>query len=323
MSRHPMRILLALDPFEKHLRPPESEIREWRRWFSESGAYVEAVHVIPWDPEPSEAAEHHKKAFDRLQALIEDWGMDGWVNPSVIQDRFGGRNGAVETLVEVIGMRSIDLVMMASRGRRWVSRMVLGSFSERLLLESPVPVLFLGTRAIVTELPPTVLFPTDFSVSSRAAFEVFVEQVRTFGAEMLLLHVEQYPGLITGYSLTGVGAYLPEVYWKIQKESSISEGESWVEYAKKQGVRAKFLMEECGSAPEAVILRTAFDHGVRLIGVASVRSEFEKLILGSISTRLFRWSRMNVWVLGPGAYGAILAHSSPQTSPGASPAPPS
>ncbi len=323
MSSHPMRILLALDPFEKHLSLPESEIREWRRWFTDSGASVEAVHVIPWDPDPSEAAERHKKAFDRLQTWIQDWGMDGWVSPSIIQDRFGGRNGAVDTLIEVIGMRSVDLVMVASRGRRWVSRMVLGSFSERLLLESPVPVLFLGARAMVSEHPPTVLFPTDFSLASRAAFEAFVEQVHPLGAEVLLLHVEQYPGLINGYSLTGIGAYLPEVYWKIQKESSISEGEIWVEYAKKRGLKARFLLEECGSEPETVIMRTALEYGVRLIGVASVRSEFEKLVLGSISTRLFRWSRMNVWVLGPGAYGAILAQSSPRTSPGASPAPPS
>jgi nucleotide-binding universal stress UspA family protein len=318
-----MRILLALDPFEKHMSLPESEIHEWRRWFTDSGAVVEAVHVVPWDPDPSDAAERHKKAFDRLQVWIEDWGMEEWVTPFVIQDRFGGRNGAVDTLIEVIEMRAVDLVMVASRGRRWVSRMVLGSFSERLLLESPVPVLFLGSRAIVSENPPTLLFPTDFSLASRAAFEVFVEQVLPLGAEVILLHVEQYPGLISGYSLTGVGAYLPEVYWKIQKEASISEGEVWVDYAKKKGLQARFILEECGSEPEAVIMRTAFEHGVRLIGVASVRSEFEKLILGSISTRLFRWSRMNVWVLGPGAYGAILAQSAHGTSPGASPAPPS
>ena len=323
MSRPPMRILLALDPFEKHLKLPDSEVQEWRHWFADSGAHLEAVHVIPWDPEPSDAAEHYKSAFDRLQALIEDWGMSGWVSPSIIPGRFGGRNGAVDTLIEVIGMKSIDLVMVASRGRRWVSRMVLGSFSERLLLESPVPVMFLGKHPVVSELPPTLLFPTDFSPPSRAAFEMFVGQVRHFGAEILLLHVEQYPGLITGYSLSGVGAYLPEVYWKIQKESSISEGEVWVDFAEKHGVKAKFILEECGSAPEAVIQRTALEHGVRMIGVASVRSEFEKLILGSISTRLFRWSRMNVWVLGPGAYGAILAQSSSRSSPGASPAPPS
>jgi len=323
MSSHPMRILLALDPFEKHMSLPESEIHEWRRWFTDSGAVVEAVHVIPWDPDPSEVAERHKKAFDRLQAWIEDWGMEDWVTPFIIQDRFGGRSGAVDTLIEVIGMRSVDLVMVASRGRRWVSRMVLGSFSERLLLESPVPVLFLGARAMVSEHPPSVLFPTDCSLASRTAFEAFVEQVRPLGAEVILLHVEQYPGLISGYSLTGVGAYLPEVYWKIQKESSISEGELWVEVAKKKGLQARFILEECGSEPETVIMKTALEYGLRLIGVASVRSEFEKLVLGSISTRLFRWSRMNVWVLGPGAYGAILAQSAHGTSPGASPAPPS
>jgi nucleotide-binding universal stress UspA family protein len=323
MSSSPMRILLALDPFERHLRPHDSEILEWKRWFADSGAVVEAVHIIPWDPEPSDAAERHKRSFDRMQALIEDWGLEGWVGWSVIVDRYGGRTGAVDTLVEVIGMKSIDLVLVASRGRRWMSRMVLGSFSERLLLESSVPVLFLGTRPVVSELPPTLLYPTDFSPASRAGFEAFVEQTRRLDSEIIILHVVQYPGLIAGYSLTGVGAYLPEVYWKIQKESSISEGESWVEFAKSHGVKARFLLEECGTSPESVILRTALEYGVRLIGVASVRSEFEKLVLGSISTRLFRWSRMNVWVLGPGAYGAILARSPTLSSPGAAPAPPS
>jgi nucleotide-binding universal stress UspA family protein len=322
MSRSPMRILLALDPYEKHSRPHESEIRDLKRWFADSGSTLEAVHVIPWDPEDSDAAERYKKAYDRLTGLIEEWGMGGWVTPSVIQDRFGGRDGAVDTLVADIEMKSVDLVMVASRGRRWMSRMILGSFSERLLVESPVPVLFLGTRPVVTELPPTLLFPTDFSTASRAAFEAFVGQVKPLDAEILLLHVEQYPGLITGYGLTGVGAYLPEVYWKIQKESSISEGQCWVDYANSRGVKARFLLEECGSNPESVILKTAIEQGVRLIGVASVRSEFEKLVLGSISTRLFRWSRMNVWVLGPKAFGVILAQRSVGPSLESSASPP-
>lgn len=310
MSRFPMRILLALDPFEKHSKPHESEIQDLKRWFADSGSTLEAVHVIQWDPESSDAAERYKKSYDRLTGLIEDWGMSGWVTPSVLQDRFGGREGAVDTLVAHIEMKSVDLVLVASRGRRWMSRMILGSFSERLLVESPVPVLFLGTRPVVTELPPILLFPTDFSPASKAAFSVFVAQVKPLDAEILLLHVEQYPGLITGYGLTGVGAYLPEVYWKIQKESSISEGETWVEYARNNGVRARFLLEECGSNPESVILKIAVEQGVRLIGVASVRSELDKLVLGSISTRLFRWSRMNVWALGPRAYGVILAQRS-------------
>jgi hypothetical protein len=103
-------------------------------------------------------------------------------------------------------------------------------------------------------------------------------------------------------SLTGVGAYLPEAYWKVMKESLISEGEAWVKIASEQGIRGRAIVEEGVGDVVSSIRRIAEVEHASLIGLASVRNEFQKVVMGSISTQLFRSHAHSVWVCGPKAF---------------------
>lgn len=310
------KIVLAIDPFERGHRLRSGMFSELLEGIKGEPVRLEVVYVRPSFPDPVFDAEEHKQAYDRLVAWVGDAGLGDRVGLEIIRDRFGGRGGGVRTLVEYLRGSGADLVLVSSRGRHWMSRMVLGSFAESLLLRSPIPVLFLGRSPIGFEQKPLFLYPTDFSAASKRGFLLFVRQIRFLDPELLILHVEQYPGLITGYSLTGVGAYLPEVYWKIQKESSLSEGELWAGLAQEAGVSARFLLEECGASAAHSIERVAQEQSVSLIGLVSVRSDLDRLLLGSISTRLFRASRIHVWVLGPTAEEMIrIREAEPQVKP--------
>lgn len=52
-----------------------------------------------------------------------------------------------DAIVDEIGRRNADLVVMGSHGRRGVSRLMLGSDAERVLRTAPVPVLVVPAPA--------------------------------------------------------------------------------------------------------------------------------------------------------------------------------
>lgn len=62
--------------------------------------------------------------------------------------RFGD---IAEEIVNVAVQEECDLVIMASRGRGWLARMVSGSMSEKIAREAPCPVVTIQPSAVVHE----------------------------------------------------------------------------------------------------------------------------------------------------------------------------
>ncbi len=302
MSGKQMKILLAIDPFEKKFKPSRAALIDLHQWVKRFAGRVEAVYVLSESDQDPRFNQTYTHAYDQLKKVVDDLHFGIPVPTKVIWDNKRDSHHASNALLEHAKLMGADLILVSSRGRKWMSRMVLGSFAENLMLKSPVPILFFGLAPILHSGFHRVMFPTDFSPASKIAFKQFLNQVKAFDPDLLILNVEQYPGIISGYSLTGVGAYLPEVYWKIQKEASISEGEAWVDEAARAGVRARFLVEECGTEVASIIKRVADQESIALIGLASVRTELDRLIMGSVSTQLFRSSKYSVWVFGPHAF---------------------
>jgi nucleotide-binding universal stress UspA family protein len=57
-------------------------------------------------------------------------------------------NNVADQLVEIIVQQSVDMVVLASRGRSGVARWLLGSVAQRVLERSPVPVMVVPAREI-------------------------------------------------------------------------------------------------------------------------------------------------------------------------------
>lgn len=92
---------------------------------------------------------------------------------------------------------AFDLVVMGTRGRTGLSRVVLGSVAEKVIRHAPCPVLATRER---TEVPPfrNILCPIDFSDSSRHAIELAATLVEPSGAGITLLHVLDLPVTYSG-----------------------------------------------------------------------------------------------------------------------------
>lgn len=122
-------------------------------------------------------------ARDVLQRRCESLG----VSHTVVVEREASAEGA---LLGFIRRTQPDLVVMATHGRAGLSHLLLGSVTERIVLNAFRPVLCLRPPACGSALAyRRVLVPTDLSLASRLAFPMAALFARTFGAQVLALHV--------------------------------------------------------------------------------------------------------------------------------------
>jgi nucleotide-binding universal stress UspA family protein len=295
------RVLLAIDPFEKRLKPSRLAMTELRYWARKLGATVEAVYVLAESDQYPLFNQSYTRAYDFLKARIREMDLGIEVELRVLWDREGWVHHPAEILANHAEESNADLILVSSHGRRWFSRMVLGSFAEKLLSLASIPVLFFGHLPDPHESLRRMMFTTDFSDSSRLAFEWFLEQVKPISPEVIVFHAAHYPNLITGMTLTGVGAYLPEEYWKVMKESLYHEGENWVKIGESHGLRTRSLISEGVGDIAGSILRVAREERISVIGLSSFRSDLQKVFFGSVSNHVFRDHHHSVWICGPKA----------------------
>jgi nucleotide-binding universal stress UspA family protein len=112
-------------------------------------------------------------------------------------------------VVDLIRATVPDLVVMATHGREGLAHLFLGSVTEKVVQHGHRPVLCVRRRP--QEGAPRyrrILVPTDLSPASRRAFPLAALLARTFGAEVLALHVVPDRSLV---SLSGIPAPLPPV----------------------------------------------------------------------------------------------------------------
>ena len=102
------------------------------------------------------------------------------------------QGGIYETLDRVVKEHKADLLVVGTRGRSRIGKLLLGSSAESIFRQAPCPVLTVGPRNandIPPEGPRKILFCTGFSQHSLAAGKLALRLAERQGAELILLHV--------------------------------------------------------------------------------------------------------------------------------------
>jgi len=187
------RIVVATD-FSDASYGAVNYAKQLARYFS---AKVLLVHVIDMmrsvqenglpgmsPPERIDAAE------EELQKVAEGLSFDG------VRCAMTVRVGTIrEVISNLIEERDADLLVIGTRGKGFKNGEGLGSVAEMLLRAVSCPVLTVARQvrqdACEATHPRSVLFPTEFSETSRAALAYTECLARHIGGRLLLLHVDE------------------------------------------------------------------------------------------------------------------------------------
>jgi nucleotide-binding universal stress UspA family protein len=229
---------------------------------------------------------------DELRAFVADAGCD---RPGVSVLTTVG--DAVNGILERAKQDSSDLIVMGTRGRSGVARLVLGSVTERVVRQSMCPVMTIPPAAHAdapTELErfDPVLCASDFSPSCRMALDLALSVAQEADARLILLHALQVPQVESGrvpmpravndvmdtfeirrQALARLERGLPsDAVFRCRPESLVVEGD-----------------------PADAILRVAHNENAKLIVMGvQARSAIDRLLFGSITRGVMQAARCPV-----------------------------
>jgi nucleotide-binding universal stress UspA family protein len=148
--------------------------------------YVRRTDQLTSAPEQWPATAELTHVERELKALLE--GNPGIDSEALIKD--GALWNSVESTIEA---RKIDLVVLGTRGRSGLARILLGSAAEEILRQAPCPVLTVGPHISPLLLRggglTRILCASDFSPESAAAAPYAFSLAQEYQARLTLLHV--------------------------------------------------------------------------------------------------------------------------------------
>jgi nucleotide-binding universal stress UspA family protein len=188
------------------------------------------------------------------------------------------QGGVPETVASFAAEVDADLVAMSTRGRQGVERIV-GSTTERVVRQSPVPVLALRPGDEEVPYPyEDVLVPTDGSPAATAALDRAIPVAKRAGATVHVLSVVDTGGI-------GIGDSVEADVLSEYADDAVAEGVERVEDA---GLEAVGAVEVASSAARGIGAYVD-DPGVDLVAMGTHgRTGAGRYLLGSVAERTLR-----------------------------------
>lgn len=303
----------AIDPFNDEDKFHENALRvlaPLARAFNTSVVpvvYVDSYRALEKSGHRFPLIPVFRQPFDGLRALAEDRlakiGSRGFQSVLAQPIFLTHEPREVPTLHEKVTaitkeakQRNAMCVALQSHSRRGLKRLYMGSFAETFMLSSTVPTLILNPQTTAPDKLKRILFPTDFSRGSLAAFKKVSDLAARLSAELTIVHY---------FSVLSPPAYLDRVTVKQlkkeyeQKDRSIEErGKALAAKAKSQGVKASFhLLRSSGAFdPSGGLLAFAKREGTDLIALAAQSSALETELLGATSREIVRSAKCPVLI---------------------------
>jgi nucleotide-binding universal stress UspA family protein len=242
-----------------------------------------AAHAIPFVKELARHFQSNVVAFHVRPPVVNpmtqpaNWTLD--IETAKIADRqhreellatFAGidtkvmiEEGDIQSILDnALKKHSTDLVVIGTRGRTGLAKMLLGSVAEQIFRTAPCPVLTVGPHSDPsTAHIREILFATDFASEAPAAAAYAVSLAQEFQAPLSMLHVvtEPKPGDLVSWS------DVRDSWKQLLRKLVPDEAEAWCkpEYFVEHGDAAERILDLANSrGVDLIVLGAQPERGV-------------------------------------------------------------
>jgi nucleotide-binding universal stress UspA family protein len=210
-----------------------------------------------------------------------------------------GRGGNdVDLLLTEAHKLKADVIVAAGHARGMLLRMVLGSFTEALLLKSKLPVLIVNPSANPTgKRVKRVLFPTDLGSATHSAFKQLLRYAKLGGWHITLLHVMDEPLVMVDSG----DPYVTPLFVPINDSDSRTRQRSdlfdWQAEARKAHVTCTLKVPRKAIDPTKAVLSEATGERYELVVLSSTGKIKGIDLAGSRTRRIVRDAKIPLLVV--------------------------
>lgn len=319
----PRKIVWAVDVFEDPAGPLDSVAQVVRRLQWKGQVAIQPVHVLsPTELNLSSelpsfwVAEYLPSARQSIQRFIRELGLLGIEPPEVLVQPVASTAKAAAALLDYAERVGAEMVLVGTHARRGISRILLGSFAESLLLRSRIPVLSVSSRLKGEVDFGRALLPTGFGVQAKEIFRRAVRLAKGLGSSITIYHAIPRPIEPVYHSgIYMLGApYMASPPWltlqdfhQREADRQRQHAEAWARWARNQGVAAEAWVEKDVVRVAESILEAARARNAGWIAMGAYHGPWAAALLGSITRRVVREAECPVWVMHPPKRGAAQA----------------
>lgn len=270
------------------------------------GAELHMLHVLTLhNNDPYNVAYHfetledlddrlRKLATSGMAELLESHRNDA-LNVIQVQRK---ESHPVPAIVSYIEEAEIDLVVMGTRGRRGLSKMIQGSVTEETVRLATCPVLTVhsNTEETPVEQFSNILVPIDFSTHSKHALLAAVELAQTYNASLQLVHVLEAP-VMADYYISMVGSIATDTMERLE-ESAFDSLETMMEPYKGQENTPSYSCHVVHGRATVEIAEFAKNHKSDLVVLSTHGlTGLQHVVFGSVAENVVRHASCPVFTV--------------------------
>lgn len=257
------------------------------------GGTLVLVHAVYFDQEefailPSQMEKRFEfgthVCLNAKKNLHDEFGLNGSVESFVCE----GEPPAV--IVETARGKKADLIALGTYGRKGLKRLLMGSVTSQVILNSPCDVLVVKKPCEkCVGAYGSLLVPFDGSDTSKKALARACELSKSDGSEISVLYViPRYEEMMDFFKTETI------------KKSLFQEAEKIVEGAKKiaaaQGTQIKAVVQEGHAGEKIVEIANKFKNDLIVMGTHGWQG-MDKAILGSTAERIIAYASCPILIV--------------------------
>lgn len=222
-----------------------------------------------------------EKARTRISEIMANRNIKGL---TIFQQQVRGISAA-PVILDYVEQKGIDLIIMGTRGRKGISKFLLGSVAEEVVQMATCPVMTLRLEkngATVGDYG-RVLIPVDFSEHSKRAIQFARDISKKEKAQIHLLHVVEESALPSFYRIgRDEGPSPSDIRQRAEEELELLKREI-------EDADHPVSVHVLPGNPAREIVRFVDQNDIRLVVIATHGlTGFEHFLLGSVTEKVVR-----------------------------------
>jgi nucleotide-binding universal stress UspA family protein len=314
-------LIWALDPFEENVTFRAQLMETLRKISEKQKLPVQPVYILNLaeesegepDIETLSPKQLKQTALKVINKTLETFRNIHFLRPKVLLEPHTALTTLVKCLTRFSQQSDVsaELIVVGTHARVGLPRLLLGSFTETLLLHSTVPILSVGPGCSLEALgretqeeakEDRILFATDFTIYSEKIYGRLLDFASKMHAHLTLFHVIPHsiePILQTGsYLLSGGWVTAPEYVTQEDADTQLL-AEKWAQLASSRGIKTKICISSEKHQTASLIIQQARLEQSHWIAMAAESGAAASAILGSITRQVVRNAPCPVWVVRP------------------------